>query len=492
MGPSLIALSAVVVLSCPALAQLPAPTRQPLARVVDLNVGESAEVVLCDGSKAAVKLLDLKETADDIRGAVRRAVATVQIGGVAGPTTIVSGNYNLPVKAGSIQIDCPITKGYTRNANGDHWALTRDARLRLWPAGSPWMEPGTFVYPIKQRWFATHTQMANEPVFADGGERPEVKRIYYHYGLDIGGTEEKAEVVAATDGVVVSSGRALMPGYNDTPAKPRYDVVYIVDERGWFYRYSHLYEIDPAVVLGAKVKMGQRIGLLGKEGGSGGWSHLHFDITMKQPDGRWGITDGYAYIFEAYVKQYAPKLIAVARPHHLIKAGQQVVLDGSRSWSASGSIAKYEWTFCDGTTATGPTVERTYPKAGYFSEILRITDAAGNVEHDFATVEVHEPGRPLPPTIHPNYAPTMNVKAGEPVLFRVRTFRTQDGAEQWDFGDGAPPMVVQSDGNKVMHAKDGYARTTHTFARPGTYLVKVERTDALGRTAIGRLQVKVE
>ena len=33
------------------------PTRTPLVRVVDLNVGESQEVELCDGKKATVKLL---------------------------------------------------------------------------------------------------------------------------------------------------------------------------------------------------------------------------------------------------------------------------------------------------------------------------------------------------------------------------------------------------------------------------------------------------
>ena len=29
------------------------------------------------------------------------------------------------------------------------------------------MERGTFGYPLKQRWFANDTQMANEPCFVD-------------------------------------------------------------------------------------------------------------------------------------------------------------------------------------------------------------------------------------------------------------------------------------------------------------------------------------
>ncbi len=83
---------------------------------------------------------------------------------------------------------------------------------------------------------------------------------------------------------------------------------------------------------GRGVKMGQRIGVLGKEGGSGGWSHLHFDITGRQPSGKWGIIEGYAFLWEAYRNEYQPKLLAVARPHHLAAVGEKVVLDGSRSW----------------------------------------------------------------------------------------------------------------------------------------------------------------
>ena len=42
--------------------------------------------------------------------------------------------------------------------------------------------------------------------------------------------------------------------------------------------------------------MGQKLGVLGKEGGSGGWTHLHFDITKRQPSGLWGIEEGYAFL----------------------------------------------------------------------------------------------------------------------------------------------------------------------------------------------------
>ena len=63
------------------------------------------------------------------------------------------------------------------------------------------------------------------------------------------------EVVAATDGVVMSVKGAMTPESLNTPVKPRADVVYLLDDRGWYYRYSHMVIIDPAITLGAKVKM---------------------------------------------------------------------------------------------------------------------------------------------------------------------------------------------------------------------------------------------
>jgi murein DD-endopeptidase MepM/ murein hydrolase activator NlpD len=469
----------------------PLPTKAPLVRVADLKVGESQDVELSNGKKVTVKLLDLQETRDEIRSAVRSVRVKVQVDGQE--VTLASGNYHLPQAVGPVRIDCPITKGYNQNSNHDAWGLEKDARLRLWPAASPLLRPGTFVYPVKQRWFASMTQMANEPVYVDGGEEPALRKIYYHYGLDIGGMEEKVEVVAATDGLVVSAGKAVLEGYEKTPVDPRYDVIYLLDEQGWYYRYSHLFSFDAAVKPGATVKMGQKIGMLGKEGNSGGWTHLHFDIHSKQPSGKWGIQEGYAFLWEAYHQQHKPKLVAVARPHHFTLTGQKVTLDASRSWSADGKIDKYEWTFTDGTSAAGSSAVRSYDKPGSYSEILKITDAKGRIDYDFAIVQVLDKDKPdqLPPTINATYYPTFGIKPGDEIAFKVRTFRTQDGEETWDFGDGSPPVKVKSDGAAVKLARDGYALTTHRYAKPGHYLVRVERSNKDGLKATARLHVRV-
>jgi murein DD-endopeptidase MepM/ murein hydrolase activator NlpD len=479
-----------------AFAQIPTPTLKPSMRTVDLDIGDSETVVMPDGKKVKVRLLELKETHDSLREAVRIAEVIVEIDGKKG--TLVSANYRLPIEIGGVLVDCPVTSGYRQNATkgvaGENpWGLDKDVRIRLFPKGEPLLEPKTFMYPARQRWFASGTQMANEPTHVDGGENPLNKKIYYHYGLDIGGAEGLVEIVAATEGMVVSSGKELLKGFENTPAKPRYDVVYLLDERGWYYRYSHLHTIAPSIKPGAKVKMGQLVGLLGKEGGSGGWSHLHFDISGKQPSGKWGIIEGYAFLWEAYQQQYKPKLLAVARPHQLVNVGQKATLDASRSWSADGKISRFDWTLHDGKKNVGEKIEHAYTKPGVYSEILKITDSNGRIDYDFAVVNVCDMKQPkqLPPSIHAVYNPTFDLKPGDPITFMVRTFRTTDGKEKWDFGDGSPTVEVQSDGNVVPLAKDGYARTVHTYKNAGHYIVRVERTNNRGEIAIAHLQVRV-
>lgn len=471
-------------------------TIDPLLRTVDLNVGQQAEVKLCDGTVATLKLVALEERRDTLRDALREARATVEINGQR--ATLVAAYYRLPVTVGGVQIDCAATKGIV-HPDQNPWALDTDARFRLWPAGSPWIRPGTFTYPAGQKWFASDTQMANDPVYIDGGEIPANKNIYYHWGLDMGGSEGQVEVVAAADGVILSLGNDVLEGLDpSTPVRPRYDVIYLRDDRGWYHRYSHLHTIEPTLKLGRRVAMGRKIGLLGKEGGSGGWSHLHFDLSAMQPSGRYGIVEGYAFIWQVYHDSRQTQIEAVARPHQIAWTGNTVTLDGSRSWSRQGPehIRSYEWTFCDATRATGPKIQRSYDRAGMYTEVLKVIDDDGRVDYDFAVVQVIDRKHPdqVPPSIHPVYWPTENLKAGDEITFKVRSFRigTDEGQETWDFGDGTPPVKVQSDGNAVKHAKDGYAVTTHRYARPGDYLVSVQRTNHRGQTAVNRLHVRVD
>src|SRR5262245_51226441 len=98
----------------PAFGQIPAPALKSSMRTIDLNVGETRSVTMSDGKKVIVRLVDLQESRDSLRNAVREAKATIEIDGQK--TTLVSANYRLPMAVGGILVDCPVTKGYRANA----------------------------------------------------------------------------------------------------------------------------------------------------------------------------------------------------------------------------------------------------------------------------------------------------------------------------------------------------------------------------------------
>ena len=57
-----------------------------------------------------------------------------------------------------------------------------------------------------------------------------------------------AEVIAAADALVVAVGDDVLHDHQGVPPiKERYDRVYLLDERGWYYRHSHLVTIDEAI-----------------------------------------------------------------------------------------------------------------------------------------------------------------------------------------------------------------------------------------------------
>ena len=452
----------------------------------DLDVGQTVET----RGGASITLLSVEEPPGKVWNEISRAEVKVSIDGKE--HTLIAGTYRLPQKMGSVQIDCPVTGGLRDTSHMDHWALEKDARIRVWTEEGPWIDPESFGYPLVQRWFASHTAFSNEPV----ASRPDGK-LYYHAGMDFGGCEALTEVVAATDALVVSAGEEVLTAHQpiaDTPVAPRYDVLYLLDERGWYYRYSHFHSFDPAIKLGTKVKKGQRLGLVGKEGGSGGWTHLHFEIKNRKPSGRWGTEDSYAFLWQGYRNLHDPEILAVARPGHMILEGEKVTHDGTRSWSREGEIAKFEWRFSDGTTATGAKVEREYPAPGSYRETLIVTDSAGNEDANFVRVKVFSKADPAsaPPRVHATYHPTFNIRAGQPVTFKCRAFETTHGEETWDFGDGSPAAATKSDGNVKKLDPEGYATIEHTYSQPGTYFVHVFRKDEKGWLAEDRLYLRVK
>lgn len=467
---------------------------KPLATVVDLNIDETATPTLYNGTTSKIKLLSLQEEREPVFNTLIATHVKVEINDKE--VELISGSYRLPVTVEGVQIDVPTVYNYMKDSSSDRWGLKKSARIRLWPEGSPWIEPGKFKYPVKQRWAASRTWFSNEPV------SPRViGKVYYHSGMDIGGVDGLTEVISATDGKVISLGNEI-DGEKHPAIRPRYDVVYIEDYHDRVYRYSHLSSIDPNLVCGEKVKMGQRIGFIGKEGSSGGWSHLHFHIESLQPSGLWSVEDSYPYLWQSYIEEHDPAVIAVARPHIKTLPGKTVLLDASRSWAKSG-IESFSWQFMDGSSGDGAMVTRSYDRPGTYSEIVKVTDNKGNFDYDFIRVVVYP--EPLSesnanfvhsvPRVHAAYHPTFNIKPGDPVIFRSRGFGPpiSGGIDIYDFGDGSPKVEVPSNIDSAQHAANGYGTILHHYKKPGHYIVKVNRIDnETGNIGIEHLHIIVD
>ncbi|MDO5580759.1 MAG: peptidoglycan DD-metalloendopeptidase family protein [Planctomycetia bacterium] len=471
------------------------PSIPNLETVVDLNVGESQTVSLSNGEKITIKLLDREIERDPAVEAIRSVRIRLSVNGK--PAEIFCGNYHRPVLTAGVQLECPAIKELDLEGGSSYYrAIEKDARIRIWPKGSPWIAPGTFCFPIRQKLFLTKTQMNDEHCYVDGGERPGAKKHGYHTSCDFGGTEGMVDIISATDGLVVSAAGNVLDGYDRDPVRKRYDVVYVLDGRGWFYRYSHMKRVD--VKAGDQVRMGDQLGILGKEGTSGGWTHLHFGVNVLQPSGKWGENIVWPYVWESYLREYDPDLIAVGRPHKVGIVGTPVLLDGSLCWTKDGKKPAFQWTLSNGQISREEKVRRTYDRPGFYGEILKITDSKGNVSYDCADVQIfakdpsRDPKKPflLPPEIHLTYAPD-KIKAGDSVCFKVRSFRTEEGGETIDFGDGSEKAKVKSDGNHVSLNPDGYAVVNHVYKKSGTYIVRADHVNKRGEKATAYVFVEV-
>ncbi len=236
---------------------------------------------------------------------------------------------------------------------------------------------------------------------------------------------------------------------------------------------------------GVQVKMGEQIGIIGKKGESGGWSHLHFHINGTTGSEK-GIINAYPFIIEAYLNDHPGTLQAIARPHYLVRAGDNIELSGLRSICDQGKILSYHWDFHDGTKSDKAVVKKIYQKAGVYSEILRVRNNQGQEDIDFAVVHVLDGKNTLdllPPSIDLTYYPTENLKPNDDVFMKARTFRVSGGKEIWDFGDGTTGETC---------SMNDYATISHHYEKPGMYIVTVTRNSDNGTSAMTHLRIIIE
>ncbi|MEJ2407694.1 MAG: PKD domain-containing protein, partial [Candidatus Thiodiazotropha sp.] len=127
--------------------------------------------------------------------------------------------------------------------------------------------------------------------------------------------------------------------------------------------------------------------------------------------------------------------VADAKGPYTSVAGEEIAFDGSSSSDVDGSIASYEWSFGDGSSAMGENPTHTYTQKGTYNVTLTVTDNDGAMDSDETTVSV-DPGNqpPVADTAGP-YSANVNEK----LVFDATGSSDPDGmiaSYEWDFGDG--------------------------------------------------------
>ncbi|PUZ29294.1 hypothetical protein DCC81_07495 [Chitinophaga parva] len=134
-------------------------------------------------------------------------------------------------------------------------------------------------------------------------------------------------------------------------------------------------------------------------------------------------------------------------------------------------FSQVNWTFSDGTTATGETPYKAFSAAGTYDITLNVMDAIGCTASITKTqaVTVHDPKAVFSLPDISNTCP--------PVLAKFENNSTDTKSSSWDFGDGGTSDL---------------ATPTHIYNRPGTYDIVLTVTSLGECTAQATETVKVK
>jgi PKD repeat protein/N-acetylneuraminic acid mutarotase len=166
----------------------------------------------------------------------------------------------------------------------------------------------------------------------------------------------------------------------------------------------------------------------------------------------------------------------------IVLKGEPLSLDASRSSGPFNKIGTYNFDFGDNQSSDwvdSPYLNHTYMRVGMFKVSLAVKDVRGHVSTNIATMNVTVRAAPKARFCEPAYT----VEEGKPVIVDASWSSDEDGKivlYTFDFGDG-------SDVNETT-AKN----TTHTYALPGNYTVKLVVKDndgILSKTATAKMEV---
>ncbi len=157
--------------------------------------------------------------------------------------------------------------------------------------------------------------------------------------------------------------------------------------------------------------------------------------------------------------------------------GAAVKFDASESYDPNGKVVSYHWDFGDGTTGDGVKVTHSYAEKGYYVIKLTVTDDSGAtaVVRHAVTVSASGGGcsgggAHIPLAVITGIPSCSGGKVGVPIEFNGGYSRASDGhitSYNWNFGDGTTASGVS---------------VSHTYQKPGRYIITLTVTDNAGAT----------
>jgi PKD repeat protein len=152
---------------------------------------------------------------------------------------------------------------------------------------------------------------------------------------------------------------------------------------------------------------------------------------------------------------------------------QDVFFNASTSTPSSGTFA---WDFGDGSRGSGATPTHQYLQAATYTVTLTVTNTIGQSATTSKTITV-SPNSMVADFAFSPTDPTISSGTNVNVIFDATPSSPGVTTWTWDFGDGTAAGAGQ--------------KTTHTFLKAGTWIVRLTVTDSAGRTATTTKSVKV-
>lgn len=137
------------------------------------------------------------------------------------------------------------------------------------------------------------------------------------------------------------------------------------------------------------------------------------------------------------------------------------------------SGATFAWDFGDGSTATGVTTTKRYPRAGTYTITLRATNNVGQSAATSRSVTVSATSSQV--TASFTFSPS-SPAISQPVFFNASTSRPENGTYSWNFGDGSTGTGVTP---------------VHDYDVAGTYTVTLTVSNEFGQSAVATRTITV-